>query len=47
MGCSILPYLKQLVETIKHGLSDVQKKVKSQTALAIASLAEAAFPYGI
>jgi len=39
MGCSILPHLKQLVETIKHGLSDVQKKVKSQTALAIASLA--------
>lgn len=39
MGCSILPHLKQLVETIKHGLTDSQKKVKSQTALAIASLA--------
>lgn len=39
MGCSILPHLKQLVETIKHGLSDPQKKVKSQTALAIGSLA--------
>ncbi len=47
MGCSILPHLKQLVETIKHGLSDPQKKVKSQTALAIASLAEASYPYGI
>jgi len=39
MGCSILPYLKQLVDTIKHGLEDAQKKVKSMTALAISSLA--------
>jgi splicing factor 3B subunit 1 len=39
MGCSILPYLKQLVETIKHGLDDTQKKVKSMTALALSSLA--------
>jgi len=39
MGCSILPHLKQMVEIIKHGLDDPQKKVKSQTALAIASLA--------
>jgi splicing factor 3B subunit 1 len=47
MGCSILPYLKQLVEIIKHGLDDVQKKVKSMTALAVAALAEASAPYGI
>ena len=47
MGCSILPYLKQLVDTIKHGLDDSQKKVKSMTALALGSLAEAAAPYGI
>ena len=47
MGCSILPYLKQLVDTIKNGLQDSQKKVKSITALALASLAEAAAPYGI
>lgn len=47
MGCSILPYLKQLVDTIKHGLDDSQKKVRSMTALAISSLAEASAPYGI
>lgn len=47
MGCSILPFLKQLVEIIKHGLDDVQKKVKSMTALSISALAEAATPYGI
>ena len=47
MGCSILPYLKQLVDTIKHGLDDSQKKVKSITALALGSLAEASAPYGI
>lgn len=47
MGCSILPFLKQLVEIIKHGLDDPQKKVKSMTALSIAALAEAAAPYGI
>jgi splicing factor 3B subunit 1 len=47
MGCSILPFLKQLVDTIKVGLDDTQKKVKSMTALAISSLAEASAPYGI
>jgi splicing factor 3B subunit 1 len=47
MGCSILPFLKQLVEIIRHGLDDVQKKVKSMTALSIAALAEGAAPYGI
>ena len=39
MGCSILPYLKQLVDTIKHDLDDPQKKVKSMTAIALSSLA--------
>lgn len=47
MGCSILPHLKQLVDTIKQGLDDPQRKVKSMTALALSSLAEAAAPYGI
>ena len=47
MGCSILPFLKQLVECIKNGLDDAQKKVKSMTALAISALAEASAPYGI
>lgn len=39
MGCSILPFLKQLVEIIKNGLEDPQKKIKSLTALSIAALA--------
>jgi splicing factor 3B subunit 1 len=39
MGCSVLPFLKKLVDTIKIGLDDTQKKVKSMTALAISSLA--------
>lgn len=47
MGCSILPYLKQMVEIIKHGLDDSQKKIKSMTALTISALAEASAPYGI
>ncbi len=47
MGCSVLPHLKQLVDVIKHGLNDPQKKIKSMTALTIAALAEASFPYGI
>lgn len=47
MGCSILPYLKSLVETIKNGLSDENRKVKIIAALAISALAEASAPYGI
>ena len=47
MGCAILPHLKNLVETIGHGLEDEQLKVKTITALAISALAEAAAPYGI
>ena len=39
MGCSILPNLKHMVDAIKHGLDDQQKKVKSITALALSSLA--------
>uniref|UniRef100_A0A182JN31 Uncharacterized protein n=1 Tax=Anopheles atroparvus TaxID=41427 RepID=A0A182JN31_ANOAO len=47
MGCAILPHLKSLVEIIEHGLVDEQQKVSTITALALASLAEAATPYGI
>ncbi|CAD8187639.1 unnamed protein product [Paramecium pentaurelia] len=47
MGCAILPHLKSLVEIIQHGLKDEQQKVKTITALALAALAEASFPYGI
>jgi splicing factor 3B subunit 1 len=47
MGCAVLPHLKNLVETIEHGLNDEQQKVKTITALALAALAEAAAPYGI
>lgn len=47
MGCAVLPHLTSLVGIIKHGLTDEQQQVKTITALAIASLAEAAAPYGI
>lgn len=47
LGCAVLPHLKNLVESIAHGLEDEQQKVRTMTALAIAALAEAAAPYGI
>jgi splicing factor 3B subunit 1 len=47
MGCAVLPHLKGLVDCIGVCLSDDQSKVRTQASLAIASLAEAANPYGI
>ena len=47
MGCGVLPHLKQMVEIIEHGLVDEQQKVRTITGLAIAGLAEGAYPYGI
>jgi splicing factor 3B subunit 1 len=47
MGCAVLPHLRSLVEAIGHGLTDEQQKVRTITALSLASLAEAASPYGI
>jgi splicing factor 3B subunit 1 len=47
MGCSILPYLRSLVEICEHGLKDDEKKVRTITALAMAALAEASTPFGI
>jgi splicing factor 3B subunit 1 len=47
MGCAILPHLKGLVECVGENLNDEQPKVRVQTALALAALAEAASPYGI
>ncbi|GAA5927457.1 U2 snRNP complex subunit HSH155 [Sporobolomyces koalae] len=47
MGCAVLPHLKNLVESVAHGLEDDQQKVRTMTALCIAALAEAAAPYGI
>ncbi|KIW07773.1 uncharacterized protein PV09_01699 [Verruconis gallopava] len=47
MGCAILPHLQGLVDCIGENLQDEQIKVKTQTALSIAALAEAAAPYGI
>jgi splicing factor 3B subunit 1 len=47
MGVAILPYLRELVEIISHGLTDEMQKVKIMTALTCAALAEAAHPYGI
>ena len=47
MGCAVLPHLRHLVECIKDGLNDKERKVQTITALALAALAEASFPYGI
>ena len=46
-GCGVLPHLAPLVATVAAGLSDEQGKVKTQAALAVSALAEAAAPYGI
>ncbi|EOA12305.1 hypothetical protein CARUB_v10007940mg [Capsella rubella] len=47
IGCAVLPHLRSLVDIIEHGLSDEDNKVRTITALSLASLAEAAAPYGI
>ena len=47
MGCAVLPYLRELVEIVSNGLTDDQQKVKTMTALTVAALAEAAYPYGV
>lgn len=47
MGVAVLPYLRELVEIVSHGLGDDMQKVKIMTALTCAALAEAAHPYGI
>ena len=47
MGCAVLPYLRELVEIVGHGLTDEQPKVRMMAALTVSSLAEAAHPYGI
>mmetsp|Transcript_9596 Transcript_9596/g.17940 ORF Transcript_9596/g.17940 Transcript_9596/m.17940 type:complete len:1093 (-) Transcript_9596:879-4157(-) len=47
MGCSVLPYLKELVDVVRPALTDENQKVKTIGALSIAALAEAAAPYGI
>jgi len=47
MGVAVLPYLRELVEIVSHGLVDDMQKVRTITALTCAALAEAAHPYGI
>ena len=47
MGVAILPYLREIVEIVSHGLTDDMQKVRIITALTCAALAEAAHPYGI
>lgn len=47
MGVAILPYLRELVEIVSHGLVDEMQKVRIITALTCAALAEASHPYGI
>jgi splicing factor 3B subunit 1 len=47
MRSAVLPHLDLLVGAIVNGLSDEEHKVRTQAALALASLAEASSPYGI
>jgi len=47
MGVAVLPYLRELVEIVSHGLVDDMQKVRIMTALTCAALAEASHPYGI
>ncbi|KAL5727847.1 Splicing factor 3B subunit 1 [Ranunculus cassubicifolius] len=47
VGCAVLPHMKSLVEIVGHGLNDDNTKVRTITALSLAALAEASFPYGI
>jgi splicing factor 3B subunit 1 len=47
MGVAVLPYLRELVEIVSHGLTDDMQKVRIMTALTCAALAEAAYPYGV
>ncbi len=47
MGCAVLPHLRMLVDIVAATLEDEQQKVRIMSALAVAALAEAAYPYGI
>lgn len=47
LGCAVLPVLKDLVECIQGNVTDEQMKVRTQSSEAIASLAQAAAPYGV
>ena len=47
IGAGVLPFLYQLVDAIKVCISDEHQKVRTMTALAVASLAEASTPFGI
>jgi splicing factor 3B subunit 1 len=47
MGAAVLPHLKMMVTISEHGLVDEQQKVRTITALSLAALGEAAYPYGI
>ncbi|CAH2355236.1 U2 snRNP component Hsh155p [[Candida] railenensis] len=46
-GNSILPFLEQLIEVLKPGLTDEVLQVRTITALAISQLADNVKPYGI
>ncbi|KAH3680554.1 hypothetical protein WICPIJ_008245 [Wickerhamomyces pijperi] len=47
MGCGVLPHLTGLVQSVASNLTDEQLSVRVVTANSLASLAEAASPYGI
>jgi splicing factor 3B subunit 1 len=47
IGVGVVSHLSTLVEAIASGIEDEQVRVRTMVALAIASLAESAAPYGI
>ncbi|KAI9725171.1 MAG: hypothetical protein M1828_003352 [Chrysothrix sp. TS-e1954] len=47
VGSGVLPHLKTLVDIVAPCLQDEQIKVRTICSLALAALAEAAYPYGI
>ncbi|MES1912091.1 MAG: hypothetical protein MHM6MM_004426 [Cercozoa sp. M6MM] len=47
IGVAVLPHLNKLVECVRHGLEDEHPRVRTISGLALAALAESAYPYGI
>lgn len=46
-GNTLLPYMPQLIDVLKPGLTDEVLQVRTMTALALSQLAESVNPYGI
>ncbi|KAI9710139.1 MAG: hypothetical protein M1820_002941 [Bogoriella megaspora] len=46
-GSGVTPHLRELIDCVAPGLDDGHLKVRTVASLALAALAEAAYPYGI